>query len=80
MFPVKKPHPSKAVFKKHGIQTWQVAQRLNLGTNYMSRILNGEFNNRLRPEIDEELKRLARQLEGTKFEEDEGEKKKTKEA
>jgi len=62
-----KPHPTRAIFKKHNIPLSAVSQYLDLTYNYVSSILRGAIS--ATPDIDAKLQKLADELQksgGTK--------------
>lgn len=56
-----KPHPSKAVFKKHNIPISAVANYLRLTTTYVNSMLNGHM--RITPENEAKILRLVEDVE-----------------
>lgn len=56
-----KPHPAKAIFKKHNIPISAVANCLRLTTTYVNSMLNGHM--RITPENEAKILRLAEDVE-----------------
>ena len=56
-----KPHPTKAVFKKHQFPVSAVAKYLQLNTNYVSSMLSGHL--RISPANEAKLRQLANHIE-----------------
>jgi len=55
-----KPHPSRAVFKKHRIPISTVSRFLDLNYHYTSNLLNGTC--KCTPENDEKLHEFAKMV------------------
>ena len=56
-----KPHPSRAVFKKHRISISTVSRFLDLNYHYTSNLLNGTC--KCTPENDRKLHQLAKEVQ-----------------
>jgi len=56
-----KPHPTRAVFKKHRISISTVSRFLDLSYHHCANILNGLV--RCTPENDEKLCQLAKEVQ-----------------
>ena len=61
-----KPHPAKAIMKKHHIKTATLANYLELSTPYVSNMLNGNY--RMSKSVEEKVSLLIRSLEGNSVE------------
>lgn len=51
------PHPTKAIFKKHGIRLTAISEAVGKSYGYLSNILSG--NQPATPEVDAKLRELA---------------------
>ena len=56
-----KPHPAKAIFKKHNIPISAVANYLQLTTTYVNSMLSG--HSRITPENEAKITKLAEHVE-----------------
>lgn len=61
-----KPHPAKAIMRKHNITNGTVARYLELSTPYVSNMLNGNY--RMSKSVEEKINMLVRSLEGNTVE------------